>query len=200
MSFWREPQITHWTMSAQIYALPLPIQGPRELQDALALNVAFSVLAALALTVPAGPVGLRLLACVAVYNVALPLVGWWRGHRWWAEAWLFLLPLSVLQILPDWFLSVVLGTFVLPDTGGCPRVGGVVPAFMGGMWTIPLAAVFAGVHVARWRPPGASATATRYKAASTVALLLFICSEALSWRVPVWYATTSSGSPTCYHS
>jgi hypothetical protein len=69
-------------MSAQIYALPLPIQGPRELQDTLALNVAFSVLDALALTVPAGPVGLRLLACVAVYNVALPLVGWWRGHRW----------------------------------------------------------------------------------------------------------------------
>ncbi len=117
MSFWREPQITHWTMSAQIYALPLPIQRPRELQDAL-LNAAFSVLAALALTVLAGPVGLRLLACVAVYKVALPLIRRWRGHHWWAEEGLFLFPLSMMQILPDWFLSVVLGTLVLPDTGG----------------------------------------------------------------------------------
>ena len=175
-------------MSAQICALPLPVPGPRELQDAIALHAAFSVLAALALTVPAGPVGSRLLACVAIYNVALPLVGRWRGHRWWAEAWLFLFPLSVLQILPDWFLSVVLGTIVFPDTGGCPRVGGVVPVFMGGMWTIPLfAAVFVGVHVSRRRPPGASAMAAGYAVASTVALLLMVPSEALLWRVPVWY-------------
>jgi hypothetical protein len=60
-------------MSAQIYALPIPIPGPHELQDMLALNAAFSGLAALALTVPAGPVS------VAVYNVALPLVGRWCG-------------------------------------------------------------------------------------------------------------------------
>jgi hypothetical protein len=36
------------------------------------------------------------------------------GHRWWAEAWLFLFPLSVLQILPDWFLSRVPGHRRLP--------------------------------------------------------------------------------------
>jgi hypothetical protein len=173
--------------SAQFYAL-LPVPKPRELQDALALHAAFSVLAALALTVPVGPVGWRLLACVAAYNVALPLVGWWRGHRWWADAWLFLFPLSALQILPDWFLSAVLGTLVFPDTG-CPRVGGVVPVFMGGMWAIPLfAAVFAGVHAARRRPPGASAIAAGYAAASAIALLLFVGSEALMWRIPVWYA------------
>ena len=126
--------------------------------------------------------GWRVLGLVVVYNVLAPIAAWWRGHlKWWAR-WAFLLPLSILLVFPDWFLSSELGVLVFPNTGG-PRLG-TVPVAMAGMWLIPLFLVLTvseGVERRRTRSMAVGA-------AVIVSLLLFVGSEAVLWRVPIWFA------------
>ena len=153
----------------------------------IALHAAFAVVAALVLAWPtvvlpsrgaafaAPPLGWRLLGLVVLYNVALPLVGRWRGRAGWAELWAFLVPLSAFQVVPDAFLAGVLGSLDFPDTGG-PRLG-PVPLALAGMWTIPL-----------WLSTWAGLRARSAWAAAAVAGVLFVGAEATLWAVPVWRA------------
>ena len=152
-------------------------------RDAILLHGAFALACLLVLAVPLGiPVGQRVSGLVLLYNVALPLAAWRRGHPEWSKLWLFLVPLSVLQVFPDWFLADPLGVIEFPDTGGL-RIG-PIPAFMAGMWTIPLfIIILLGRRVA--------AHSTRNIALATVAvasILLFVGSEATLWAVPIWHA------------
>ncbi|HEX5922769.1 MAG TPA: hypothetical protein VFY45_02985 [Baekduia sp.] len=55
----------------------------------------------------------------------------------WSAALGVLIPISIFQLVPDWFLADALGTLNFPDTGGI-RVGGVIPLAMCGMWALPL--------------------------------------------------------------
>jgi hypothetical protein len=55
----------------------------------------------------------------------------------WSAALGVLIPISIFQLVPDWFLADALGTLDFPDTGGI-RVGGVIPLAMCGMWALPL--------------------------------------------------------------
>ena len=133
-------------------------------RDAILLHGAFALACLLVLAVPLGiPVGQRVSGLVLLYNVALPLAAWRRGH-------------------PDWFLADPLGVIEFPDTGGL-RIG-PIPAFMAGMWTIPLfIIILLGRRVA--------AHSTRNIALATVAvasILLFVGSEATLWAVPIWHA------------
>ena len=160
---------------------------PGEVRDVVALHAAFAVVAVLVLAWPAvvlpsrgavvaaPPVGWRLLGLVVLYNVALPLVGRWRGWAGWAELWAFLVPLSAFQVVPDAFLAGVLGSLDFPDTGG-PRLG-PVPLALAGMWTIPL-----------WLSTWAGLRARSAWVAAAVAGALFVGAEATLWAVPVWRA------------
>jgi hypothetical protein len=80
--------------------------------------------------------GWGILFLVTVYNLVLPVLarrdGDWRLY----DLWIFLLPLSIFQVMPDWLLSQLLGTLSFPNLGG-PRIG-TVPLYMAGMWVIPL--------------------------------------------------------------
>jgi hypothetical protein len=58
----------------------------------------------------------------------------------WSAALGVLIPISVFQLVPDWFLADGLGTLRFPDTGGI-RVGEVIPLAMCGMWALPLLVV-----------------------------------------------------------
>ena len=55
----------------------------------------------------------------------------------WSAALGVLIPISIFQIVPDWFLADALGTLRFPDTGGI-RVGDAIPLAMCGMWALPL--------------------------------------------------------------
>ncbi len=55
----------------------------------------------------------------------------------WTAALGVLIPISIFQLVPDWFLADALGTLRFPDTGGM-RVGDVIPLAMCGMWALPL--------------------------------------------------------------
>lgn len=142
----------------------------REIRDALILNgllAAGGWAAFQYLHVPM--LGMAILALVVGFNLLLPLFAGSSGNRHWFDLWLFLLPLSIFQVVPDWVLSQVLGILVFPDLGA-PRVGHHVPAYMAGMWVIPL---FWVLLVARGSTMLAAA----------LALLVFCVAE---WAAPVF--------------
>jgi hypothetical protein len=149
--------------------------------DALLFHVAFGALAAAALLVPLDTValGLRVLALVVIYNVALPVVATWRGHDLWMRVWAFVLPISILQIVPDWFLADVVGSLVF-NAPGLVRVG-AVPMYMGLMWSIPLfLVIFVGLrNETRGRASG-------ILAAVLTGLVLFGGSEMLLPKLAIW--------------
>lgn len=153
-----------------------------ELVDFAVLHGGFAVLVAGLLLVPVGSLGVRLFVAVVAYDLGLYATARARGHAHWLEAFKFLMPLSVLQIVPDAFLSAVLHTLTFADTGFV-RAFGHVPLFMGGMWIIPLfVAWFAGQRAHARGAWLGTATAT------LVGTLLFVGSEAVLWRVPIWEA------------
>jgi hypothetical protein len=162
-------------------------QGMSQLEridrDAILLHALFALVAALALTLPLGMrVGSRLCGLVILYNVALPALAWRRGYAEWLQLWSFLVPLSALQVFPDWFLSTELDVLVFPDIGS-PSVG-PVPLFMAGLWTIPL---FVIVLLGR-RIAARSRRNVVFASVVAASLLLFVGSEATLWRIPIWRA------------
>lgn len=165
-------------------AAPGARTATRSERDAVVFHVGYGAVAALGLALPLDvPSGWRMATLVAVYLYALPTAARRLGHRDWIEAFRFLLPLSALQVLPDWFLAEVLGVLVFPDDG-FPKIG-AVSAYMAGLWTIPLfVAVRAGDAAAARRGPGAGAAVS-----AAVALVVFGVSEETLWAVPVWHAT-----------
>lgn len=146
----------------------------RAWRDALLFHLLFAAAAAgvfYALRAP--DLGWGILGLVALYNLLLPFIASRGGHRDWLELWLFLLPLSVFQVLPDWVLSQQLGILVFPDLGG-PRIG-TVPAYMAGMWVIPLFWVL-------WLSGRSSFTA------AILALLVFAGAERGALPLHLWHA------------
>ena len=98
---------------------------------------AYAVATLIALLLPAPAKGWAVLAvsvggCVGLVALARAL-----DRPAWSAALGVLIPISIFQLVPDWFLADVLGTLRFPDTGGL-RVGGVIPLAMCGMWALPL--------------------------------------------------------------
>jgi hypothetical protein len=93
------------------------------------------VIAVAGLLLPVGSLGLRVLLLTVGYSVAILVLAVRTGDRVLLAFWSTLAPMSVLMVLPDWFLSAELGVLVFPDTGA-PI--GTMPIFMAFMWTIAL--------------------------------------------------------------
>lgn len=144
----------------------------------LGFHALFGVVAVLALGfAPAGFYGIAITALVVGYHVAL--VGWsaWRRQREWLVLWGFLLPLSLLQVVPDWILVEQIGSLQFFDHG-VPRIG-AVPVYMAGMWMIPL---FVIVRCADAMPRGGM----RPLAALIAALVVFGAAELLAAPLGLW--------------
>lgn len=167
------PPLAHQT---PLDALPGLDDG--RLAGAVHGGVAAAVLAVLAAPWPS--LGVRVLLIVLAYSVAVLAVGSRPARRGWLTAWAVLAPLSVLMVIPDWFLSDVLGTLAFPVTGG-PFVASV-PVAMAGMWTMALMPlVLLGAWAERVGGPAAAATAV-----GSAGLALFWAAERLAPVVPLW--------------
>jgi hypothetical protein len=154
-----------------------------EVRDALAAHLVFTLAAVAAIIVPLGALGLRLSAVTVLYAALMLGVGFTRQPGFLSILRL-VMPLSVFQVLPDWFLSAQLHVLDFADTGA-PRVG-TVPLFMAGLWTVPLfVAVLCAQQVAARRPEGSGLPAL---VGAAVATALFVGSEATLWAVPIWEA------------
>ncbi|MBL8020274.1 MAG: hypothetical protein JNM27_11460 [Leptospirales bacterium] len=155
----------------------------RDERDCLFFHAAFALIVAAFLLAPLTySLGWKIFLLLVIYNIAIPVAGHSLGHRSWVNIWLFVFPLSILQILPDFFLSAVLGSLIFPNTG-FPFIG-TVPAYMGLMWSLPL---FGIVYTAT-RLRGRFESSKIY---AIVALLTFVIlgvSEATLWMLPIWYA------------
>lgn len=150
-------------------------------RDAVGLLGGFTLVAGVGVAAPLGPLGWRILGLAVLFTCALVALTFTR-RREWLPLTAFLVPLSAFQVLPDAFLSAVLGTLVFDETGG-PRLG-PVPLFMALLWTIPL---FAALQVGLWAEGrwGARAGLGAAVAAASVVLL---ASEATLWALPIWHA------------
>lgn len=125
-----------------------------------------------------GPaLGRALLGLAIGYNVALPLLSLVRGHGEWLKLWLFLLPLSCGQVIPDWALADIAGVLVFPDHGVW-RVGGAVPVYFMGLWIMLLFPIVLLSDRLR----------SRYLAAALLSLLLFGFWEWAARPLGLWYA------------
>ncbi len=147
---------------------------------ALLLTAAWTLATAALLAAPAGPLGMRILAAVVLWHVAVVSVGVWRRDAAWRSAYALVAPMSVLLVLPDEFLAVGLRTIAFPDTGA-PFVG-QIPVFMAGTWAIPLSAIVLAGRAAERRGGPVWGVA----AGAALGLAVFAASEALSGVLPIW--------------
>jgi hypothetical protein len=80
--------------------------------------------------------GQMMIWLVLLYHLLLVGGAWLRSHHELIDAWLFLAPLSLCQVMPDSMLVQVFGVLVFPDLGA-ERIAGV-PLYMAGLWVCPL--------------------------------------------------------------
>lgn len=140
----------------------------------------FALVTVVVLILPLGQTGMKVLGLVVVYNLALPWTARRTGDTRLWRMWAVLAPMSVLMILPDWFLGAVLGTIRFPDTGS-PFIG-TMPLFMAGMWTMALLPV---CMLGRQVEDGHGSTAGFITAAGS-GLALFTAAEFLAPAIPLW--------------
>lgn len=156
----------------------MPNSGNRRWRAWIVLHGAFAAVAVLVLLLPAPAEGMRVLGLVLLYHAGA-LVAARRDPTLW-QAWTVLAPFSVIMVLPDWFLSSVLGILRFPDTGG-PFIG-TVPLAMAGMWTIALMPVVGAGIAAQDR--GGRGVGTAVAAATGFAL--FVAAEFAAPRLGLW--------------
>jgi hypothetical protein len=134
--------------------------------------LAYALATLIAIVLPAPAKGWAVLAvsfggCVGLVALARAV-----DHPAWSAALGVLIPISIFQLVPDWFLADALGTLHFPDTGGV-RVGGAIPLAMCGMWALPL---FLVVLIAR-------DNAAR---GALAALMLFLGTELAAPTAALW--------------
>ena len=157
-----------------------PLIPPPQVRVWLAGFGAFALLAVLGLLLPIGDLGWRVLALVVIFHIGTVLLARRTGDVLLWRAWTILAPMSVVMVLPDWFLSAELGSLFFPDTGG-PFIG-TVPLFMAGMWTIALMPlVLVGALVAEHRGLVWGAIA-----AGLAGLVMFWGAELFAPAIPLW--------------
>lgn len=140
----------------------------------------FAVLAAVGLAIPLGALGWRVLILVVVFHLGVVILARRTGDPLIWRAWAVLAPMSVLMVLPDWYLSAELGTLVFPDTGA-PYIG-TVPLFMAGMWTIALMPiVWVTTLVARH-----VGVVAGVGVAAVVGVMFFWAAELVAPSIPLW--------------
>jgi hypothetical protein len=147
------------------------------IRDALWFHGLFSAAALPVLLFTHGAtLGKGLLILTLIYNIGLPLYAFARGQTEWLKLWLFLLPLSCGQVLPDWALVDVAGVLVFPDLGQY-RIGGAVPIYFLGLWMMLLFPVTLL----------SDSVGARYLSAALLSLLLFGFWEWAARPLDLWH-------------
>ncbi len=152
-------------------------------QDFLVLHALFAVLCGVVLLIPMYlAIYIRMFALVVIYNLLVPGLGFWRRNEDWIDLWSFAIILSVLQVFPDWFLVSELDVLTFPDDEFLQI--GDVPAYMAGLWAIPLFIIIFGGRRIEERHCSKAA----YAIVALSSLAIFGLSEATMWALPAWSA------------
>lgn len=147
----------------------------------IVFHAVFAVVALACLLAPVGSLGLRVLLLTVGYSLAILALAMRTGDRVLLAFWSTLAPMSILMVLPDWFLSAVLGILVFPDTGA-PYIG-TMPLFMAFMWTIALLPVM----LLGWVMESLRGLNTALVAVVAAGLVMFTLAEFAAPLVPLWH-------------
>lgn len=164
----------------------MQIFSEKQIKDFILIHVIFAVLAVLTLLVPipTATVSGKMLVLVIIYNGLIVAEFYMKGYEDWKSIWIFALFLSLLMVFPDWYLAETLGALQFPDDG-FPMIGGAIPIYMAGLWSIPFfIIVFIGKEVENRK-----STKMAYGLVSIITILIFVLAELTLVNLPSWSAT-----------
>lgn len=145
--------------------------------------VLFSLLSGYVLFYTGYSAGWKLFSLTALFHVSFSVFTYFLRLHTPFRIWKFLIPLSILMVFPDWFLSSVLRILVFPDDGFFKI--GTVAAYMAGLWSIPLFfTVYTGLKL---EEKSVSIFGTCMWV-GIVSIAIFGTSEATMWVLGSWYA------------
>ena len=152
-------------------------------KDGVVLHLFFALVCVVVLASPlALEPGLKMFGLVVFYNLMMPLRGLRYPAQKWLHIWLFVIIISIFQVMPDWFLSAQMGILVFPEDGFVKI--GEVSAYMAGLWAIPL---FMIIFIGRCIQKRFSRRAALWSVAAS-SLVIFAGSEETMWMIPSWQA------------
>jgi hypothetical protein len=157
----------------------------KAIREFLFIHIIFSFIAALGILMPvSAPISAKLLIVVIVYNGLIMIEGFRIGYEYWMRMWIFSFILSILMVFPDWYLAETIGALQFP-ADGFPMIGGTVPIYMAGLWTIPFFIIlFIGNQVQE-----RMSVIRAYVAVAILSLSIFSISELTLVYLPSWTAT-----------
>ena len=157
----------------------------KSIREFVVIHVIFAFLTALTLLVPfPTPISAKLLIVVIVYNGLIMLQGLRIGFEDWMRIWIFSFILSLLMVFPDWYLAETLGALQFP-VDGFPMIGGAIPIYMAGLWSIPFFIIlFIGSQVQERR-----SIMLAYVIVAVLSVLIFGIAELTLVYLPSWTAT-----------
>lgn len=111
---------------------------------------AYAVVGVVALSLDSPAKGWSVLIVSIAGAVGVYLLALKTGRSEWLTALGMIVPISLFQVFPDWFLAVELGSIVFPDNGGL-RFDDAIPLAMATMWVLPLLVVTLLARDSLWR-------------------------------------------------
>jgi hypothetical protein len=166
----------------------MQIFSERPIRNFLLIHIIFSVIAATTLLVPlpGATVSGKMFILVIVYNALIIVEFYGKGYDEWKSIWVFAFILSLLMVFPDWYLAETLGALQFPDDG-FPMIGGAIPLYMAGLWSIPFFIIlFVGNQLQERK-----SVKLAYVVVAVLSVLIFALAELTLVNLPSWTATVS---------
>ena len=164
----------------------MQIFSEKPIKDFLLIHIIFAVLAAvtLLLPIPTATISGKMLVVVMIYNGLVLLEIFGKGYDEWKSIWIFAFILSLLMVFPDWYLAETLGALQFP-VDGFPMIGGSIPIYMAGLWSIPFFIIlFIGKETQKRKSLNLA-----YTVVSVLTVLTFTLAELTLVALPSWSAT-----------
>ncbi len=114
-----------------------PRNASKSLAPVVLCAIVYAVAGSVALTLEPTAKGWAVLLVSIAGAVGVCLLATATNRRDWLKALGVIVPISLFQVFPDWFLATELGSIVFPDTGGI-RIDDAIPLAMAAMWVVPL--------------------------------------------------------------
>lgn len=133
---------------------------------------AYAAAGLLAISLDAPAKGHAILGTALAGVIGVVLLARSQRRTAWLAALSVIVPISVFQVFPDWFLADMLGTIEFPDNGGV-RIGDVIPLAMAGLWVPPLLITVLLARDSLWK-------------GAVIAAALFFATETLAPAIDLW--------------
>jgi hypothetical protein len=153
----------------------------KEIKDFIVFHFIFALVSVIIFTTII-PSGWKFFVSTVIYVIGIPIFAIYKGYKNWINYWQYLLPLSIFQVFPDWFLSSQLKVLVFPEDGFFKI--GTVSLYMAGLWLIPLFIILFTGKITEQKTNTKVALIT----VAVTSVFIFGGSEAFLWKLGSWHA------------